>query len=137
MYVVYDQSDSNDGKLALKYSLGCIERIEIVGSIATLGVAVLGYKTEDNISTEVGRVYKCVAKKNKDKLGEFVWRKLDTVTPAAQNYEKVVTEITSECVSWVNTFGELFQRGRGTNNGVFLKPCVVKDCIPTSVLQST
>jgi hypothetical protein len=128
MYVVYDQSDSGDTKLALKFSLGLIETIAIRGTVATLGIAVLGYKTENNINTEIGRVYECVAPKGNDKVGEFVWRKLDCVDPAAQHYQKVVTEITSECVSWVNYFGELFRRGKGSSGGVFLKKCVLADC---------
>jgi hypothetical protein len=127
MYVVYDQSDSGDTKLALKFSLGLIETIAIRGTVATLGIAVLGYKTENSINTEIGRVYKCVVPKGSDKVGQFVWRKLDCVDPA-QNYQKVVTEITSECVSWVNYFGELFQRGKGKSGGVFLKKCVLDDC---------
>ena len=131
MYVVYDQSDPKDTNPALKFSLGLIEKIEILGKVATLGIAVLGYKTDTNISTEIGWVYKCVAAKRSDKPGQFVWRRLDSVT-SAQNYQKVVTDITSECVSWVNHFGELFRRGKGRSlvGGVFLKKCVVGDCFP-------
>jgi hypothetical protein len=131
MYVVYDQSDPNDTNPALKFSLGLIETIEITGSVATLGIAVLAYKTANNISTEVGWVYECVAETRSDKAGQFVWRKLDSVA-TARNYKKVVADITSECVSWVNHFGDLFQRGKGRKQtgGVFLKKCVVGDCFP-------
>jgi hypothetical protein len=129
MYVVYDQSDPKDTNLALKYSLGLIEKIDITGSVAKLGIAVLGYKTVTNIATEVGWVYECVTAKRSDKAGQFVWRKLDSVV-SAQNYQKAVTNITSECVSWVNHFGELFQRGMRRQGGVFLRKCVVGDCFP-------
>jgi hypothetical protein len=130
MYVVYDQSEPSDTNLALKFSLGLIEKIEILGNVATLGIALLGYKTDTNISTEVGWVYKCVKAKRSDKAGQFVWRKLDSVA-SAQNYQKAVANITSECVSWVNHFGELFQRGKGRSpGGVFLRKCVVGDCFP-------
>jgi hypothetical protein len=131
MYVVYDQSDPNDTNPALEFSLGLIETIEITGSVATLGIAVLGYKVPHNISTEVGWVYECVAENRSDKAGQFVWRKLDSGA-TARKYKKVVADITSECVSWVNHFGDLFQRGRGRKptGGVFLKKCVVGDCFP-------
>jgi hypothetical protein len=132
MYAVYDQSDPNDTNPGFKFSLGLIETIEISGTVATLGIAVLGYRTNNNISTEVGRVYKCVATKGSDKAGQFVWRKLDSGAPA-QNYQKVVADISSECISWVNHFGELFQRGKGKRqSGVFLKKCVVGDCFPNN-----
>jgi hypothetical protein len=135
MFVVYNQSGPKDTNPALKFSLGSIETIDILGSTATLRIAVCGYKRENNIATEVGRVYKCVETKGSDKAGQFVWRKVESVAPA-QNYQKVVTVITSECVSWANHFDELFQRGQGNRragSGIFLKKCVVGDCFPTYV----
>ena len=135
MYVVYNQSGPKDTNPALKFSLGLIETIEILGTTATLGIAVLGYRRENDISTEVGRVYKCVTTKGRNKAGQFVWRKVDSVAPA-QNYQKVGAVITSECVSWANHFSELFQRGNGKRHaggGVFLQKCVVGDCFPKYV----
>jgi hypothetical protein len=130
MFVVYDQSDPADNNLALRFSLGVVEAISFpeTGG-ATLDIVCCGYKTATSIRSEVGLVYKCVCNIRKDKNGEYVWRKVDSVAPSTQYYKKVVCQISSDVVHWCEHFSELFERGKGTSMGVFLKACVVNDCL--------
>ena len=133
MYVVYNQSEPHDSNPALEFSLGVIETISFpeTGG-ASLDILCCGYKTANNIRSEVGRVYECVQTNKKDKKGQFVWRKADSVAPDKDFYTKAVCKISSEDTHWVYHFQELFQRGKGTSTGVFLKACVVADCLPRS-----
>ena len=74
----------------------------------------------------------CVCVEGEGQKRAIWWRKADSVAPDKDFYTKAVCKISSEDTHWVYHFQELFQRGKGTSTGVFLKACVVADCLPRS-----